>query len=86
MSVGSTNNNVALDSRIGNLSGNIFVTEPDHKPVLGGIVLVFVLVGQLSASFVICFPLPTPLKLHLEAAEVGTCLLYLVVTHPAQPL
>jgi hypothetical protein len=79
MSIGRVDNNVAADSRVGNLnSGDIFklrknaylsddvlVGKADDQTVLRRIVLVLVLNGQTLASIVVGFSLTTALELGL---------------------
>ena len=83
MGIGSCNDDIALDGSVSNLGGDVFVTEPDHKPVLGGVVLVLVLIRQSTAPLVVCLALPAPPKLHLVAAEVRAGLHNLMLTHLA---
>lgn len=65
---------ISLDSGVRYLACDVLVGKADDQPVLGGIVLVFVLNNQLLAGEVISLGFSPPPELDLKPLEVGLIL------------
>jgi len=68
--VGSTNDNVALKTSVGNLTNDIPVGDAYNHSVLGSVVLVLGLDDEPLAGVVIGLTLTPPLELDLESLEI----------------
>merc|ERR1719187_2545637 len=72
--VSCTDNDVAFKPGVGDLAADVLVGEPDDHPVLGGVVLVFVLDDQALPGEVVGVSLAAPAELDLEPLEVSLVL------------
>mmetsp|Transcript_40602 Transcript_40602/g.161030 ORF Transcript_40602/g.161030 Transcript_40602/m.161030 type:complete len:215 (-) Transcript_40602:30-674(-) len=84
--IGGGNDLVTIHARRNDLGNNIPVRHPNHKPILGSIVLPLILSNQLPPSIVVRLPRPPPPWLHLIPTGVGLVLHQPLITHPASLL
>ncbi len=71
MAVGGSDDPVALDAGIGNLTADVLVGGADDHAVLGRIILVLVLDDKTLAGIVVGLALTAPAELDLEPLEVS---------------
>ena len=76
MSICRSNDHVSLNSGVRYLTGDVLVGEADDHPVLGSVVLVFVLDTETLSGIVVGFALAPSLELDLITLEVSLVLYY----------
>jgi len=75
MSVGGADDNVTLETSVGDLGDDVLVGDADYKSVFWGVVLVLVLDTQTLTGEVIGFTLASSSEFDLVSLEVGLVLL-----------
>merc|ERR1719394_704218 len=74
VAVGSGDDDVPLESGVGDLAADVSVGASNDHPVLGGVVLVLVLDDETFAGIVVGPALPPPAELDLVPLEIGLVL------------
>ena len=76
VSICRTNDHVSLNSGVRYLTGDVLVGESDNHPVLGSVVLIFVLDTETFSGIVVGFAFAPPPELDLVTLEVSLVLHY----------
>ena len=76
VSICCSNDHVPLNSGVRYLTGDVLVGETDNHPVLGSVVLIFVLDTETFSGIVVGFSFSPPLELNLVSLKVSLVLHY----------